>query len=115
MGAQTAREALIGELIGDVDALLARTDALRTTLPEAVGHSASRIEAAGNRLRADFERDGEALLRELRAVVREAEISARIVDRSGRRFLAFALMTGFAGGIFGGAFAGMLLAQVLLR
>lgn len=115
VGAQTAREALIGELIGDVDALLARADALRTALPEAVGQSAARLEAAGGRLRVDFERDGEALLRELRAVAREAEMSARIVDGSGRRFLLFALVTGFAGGIFGGALAGLALAQVLLK
>ncbi len=90
MGSQTAREALIGELIGDVDALIARADALRTVLPDAADRSAARLEAAANRLRAELERDGAAHLSELRHLTAEAKAAAWVVDGASRRFVAFA-------------------------
>lgn len=114
MGAQTAREALIGELIGDVDALIARMDAVRMALPEAADRSAARIEAAGSRLRVDLAREGETLLQEFRKVAREASAAAHVVDGSSRRFVALALLVGFGSGILGGALAGALLAQWIL-
>lgn len=111
MDAQTAREALIGELIGDVDTLIARADALRTTVPEAAERAASRLETAGNRLRAELARDGEALHRSLREITREADTAARIVDGASRRLIFLAVLAGFGGGIVGGALAGVALAR----
>ena len=112
---QTAREALIGELIGDVDALMARVDALRTALPDAADRSAARLEAAASRLRGELERAVEAHIKELRELTGEARAAARVVDGASRRFVAMALLGGVGGGILGGALAGVLLAQGLFQ
>jgi hypothetical protein len=115
MAAQTAREALIGELIGDVDTLLKRVDALGNALPDAAERSAARIEAAASRFKADIERDREAHLKALRQLAAEAKAAAWVVDGASRRFAALALLGGFGGGILGGALAGTLFAQWMLR
>lgn len=105
----------MGELIGDVDALIARADTLRNNLPDAAERSAARLEAAGDRLRGELGRDSEALLRELRDLTREAKAAAWVVDGASRRFVLLALLGGFGGGILGGALAGALLAQWLFQ
>lgn len=124
-GPQTMREALIAELIGDVDALMTRAESLRATLPEAADKAATRVASAGEtaaqqiaikaeRVRADLARDMETLLKGVQRVAGEAQAASMVVDRSARRFALLALLTGLAGGVGGGILAGLFAARYLL-
>lgn len=124
-GPQTAREALIAELIGDVDALIGRAEGLHTALPAAADKAAARVEGAGRtaadditeaatRLRRELTAEGETLLKGLQGATQEAQKAARVVDQSARRFALMALLLGLAGGVLGGCLAGFALAQHLL-
>lgn len=124
-GPQTMRDALIAELIGDVDALLTRAETLRAALPDAAEKAASRVAAAGEsaaqqiatnaeRVRGELARDMETLLKGVQKVAGEASGAAKVVDRSGRRFALLALLTGLAGGVCGGVVAGLLAACYFL-
>ncbi len=106
---------MIGELIGDVDALIERVDALRNILPDAADRSAARLEAAAGRLRAELERGSDAHLKELRELTAEAKAAAWVVDGASRRFVFLALAGGMGGGILGGGLAGAVLAQWLFQ
>lgn len=123
---QTVREALVAELIGDVDALIQRVEALRATLPEAGDAAASKVHAAGTqvtsdiagvaeRLKVDLARQAETLRHNLYTATSEARAAAQVVDGTARQFGRFALLAGFGGGIFGGVLAGLALAVLLLR
>jgi hypothetical protein len=123
---QTVREALVAELIGDVDTLLQRVEALRTTLPETGEAVAVQVKAAGmqaasditgvsERLKADLARQAETLRHNLYAVTSEAHAAAQLVDGTARRFGRFALLAGFGGGILGGVLAGLALAAVVFE
>lgn len=121
---QTMREALVAELIGDVDALLQRVEALRTTVPEAGTAAAAQVQAAGtqaaqdiavasDRLKADLARQAETLRHTLYSVTQEARAAANVVDGTAQRFGRFAVLAGFGGGILGGILAGLVLASVV--
>jgi len=120
---QTMREALVAELIGDVDALLQRVEALRTALPEAGTAAAAQVQAAGtqaaqdiavvsDRLKADLARQAETLRHTLYSVTQEARAAANVVDGTAQRFGRFAALAGFGGGILGGVLAGLVLESV---
>lgn len=121
---QTMREALVAELIGDVDALLQRVEALRMTVPEAGTAAAAQVQAAGtqaahdiavasDRLKTDLARQAEALRHTLYSVTQEARAAANVVDGTAQRFGRFAVLAGFGGGILGGILAGLVLASVV--
>ena len=124
-GPQTAREALIAELIGDVDALIGRAEALHSALPDAAEKAASRVAGAGQNaaddiiqaataLRRELTAEGDTLLKGLQGATKEAQNAARVVDKSARRFGLMALLLGLAGGVIGGCLAGYALALHLL-
>ncbi|MFW1011717.1 hypothetical protein ACEV93_18635 [Vibrio parahaemolyticus] len=123
MGApQTMREALLAELLGDVDALMQRLEELQTTLPAAADNAAGKVSDAGKaatdefaqtaaKLRRDLVADSDVLRKELQGVTKETQAAAKVVDQSARRFAIMALLMGLAGGVIGGVLAGLALAN----
>lgn len=124
-GPQTMREALIAELIGDLDTLLTRTEEVKAALPLAADSAARGITAAGekmlaqteqsaNRLRAELARDAGSIAETVKKAASEANTAATIVARGGQRFALLALLTGLAGGVVGGTLAGLFAARYFL-
>ncbi|EIJ6113775.1 hypothetical protein LJJ21_004738 [Salmonella enterica] len=119
---QTAREALIAELIGDVDALIIRAEALRSALPDAANEAAAKVRHSGERAAEDIGAAAAKLARELtghgekvvqgvQSAARDAQAAAKVVDRSARRFALLAAAMGLAGGVLGGILAGLFLSR----
>ncbi|MGR0626563.1 hypothetical protein ACTZIH_25975 (plasmid) [Escherichia coli] len=124
-GPQSMREALIAELIGDVDGLINRLEGLQSALPEAAEKSAAKVSAAGDsavrnmtatgeKIRTDFIRDADSVLKALQKATGEAQAASRVVSGSAKRFAALALVVGLSAGIIGGVLAGMLAAYYFL-
>lgn len=115
---QSMREALIAELIGDVDKLITRTEELKSTLPDqlkvASRTTTGELTAAGEKLRNDFLRDLERVKRELQQTAAEAKEAAQIVHGSARRFAVLAMAAGLFAGALGGLIAGLLAANYIL-
>lgn len=118
---QTMREALVAELIGDLDDLLARTEALKTSLPGAADDVAKkvtasgdgiilRIEKVGTQLLADLSHESKTISETMQRAASDASGAAAVVDRAARRFALLALVTGMCGGVVGGLLVGMALA-----
>jgi len=124
-GPQTAREALIAELIGDVDALIERAEILQKSIPAAADEAVHGIMASGERvvgqlneatqlLRADLARERAAALQPLQLASKAATDAAAAVTDGARRLATLALLTGRAGGALAGALVGAAVA-VLVR
>jgi len=115
---QTMREALVAELIGDLDTLIARTEELKATLPRAADQAAQKIadsadailkkvEQSSSQLRIDLTRDAAIIATSIQKSTGEAKAAAALVEKAGRRFALLALVTGLGGGILGGLLAGL--------
>lgn len=88
-GPQTMREALIAELIGDLDTLLTRTEALKTSLSGAADDVAKKLSATGDGIVLRIEKTGAQLLDDLsrdtktiNQQMQKAASAARIVIRT---------------------------------
>lgn len=123
-GPQTAREALIAELIGDVDALIERAEVLQASIPAAADEAVRGIVDAGERvvahlddatklLRADLARERAAALQPLQLASKAATDAAAAVTDGARRLATYALLTGLAGGALAGALVGGAVAVLL--
>ena len=119
-GPQTAREALLAELLGDVGGLLDRMEVLKVDLPEVADDAADKIKAAGASSAAAIQsatdraevRIGDALS-SLQTAARYAKAAATVVAGSARRFALLALLTGVAGGAVAGAVVALALSRSL--
>lgn len=117
-GPQTMREALIAELIGDLDTLITRTEELKAALPAAADKAADKvagsadamlgkIEQSASQLRADLARDAGIIAQTVQKAAGDAQAAAAVVDKAGRRFALLALVTGLCGGLLGGLLVGL--------
>jgi hypothetical protein len=111
-GPNTHREALIAELLGDVDGLLKRAEALHETLPavteaaeakiKAAGEaSAAAINEAGVKLSRGLERQGGDLLREIQEGTRQTQAAAKGLRASGAKLWGLVIVAVLAGAIAG--------------
>lgn len=116
----TAREALMAELLGDVGVMLDRMEALKVALPEVAEDATDRVRAAGDSSAAAINsaidqaeiRIADALSG-LQATAREAKAAAGVVAGAARRFALLALLTGVAGGAVAGAVVALALSRSL--
>ncbi len=120
----THREALIAELLGDIDTLLARLETLQASLPAAVDTAVGRVRGAGetaagglslagDRLLAGFDRHAAQTLQGVQTAAREAQAAARLVDHAARRFLVLATVLGLCAGVLGGILVALALNRSL--
>ena len=117
-GPQTAREALLAELLGDAGLLLDRMEALKVELPELAGDIEARVKAAGESSAAGIKtasqqaasRIGDTL-ESVQSAAREAKAAAATVTGAARRFALLALLTGVAGGGVAGAVVALALSR----
>ena len=114
----THREALIAELLGDVGALLDRTEELKASFPVAGEAAAGKVRtagemaaggvtAAGERFLSVFDEKARSVLRGVQEAAGEAQAAARVVDRAAWHFALLAGAVGLAAGVLGGALAGL--------
>jgi hypothetical protein len=125
MGApDTHREALIAELLGDVGALLERTEALQGALPAAADQAAVKVRgagemaardvaAAGERFLAVFDQRAGTALQGVQKAAREAQGAAAVVDRAAARFALLAAIVGLAAGALGGTLVALAMSHRL--
>lgn len=120
-GANTHREALLAELIGDVQVLLDRVEALRTGLPAAVETAADQLGAtvaqatasvneSGIGLSRAIDRQAKAALLGVQEAAQEASRAAAVVKGAGQRLVALLVVLALLAGGLAGA-----LVTVLLR
>lgn len=117
-GPQTTREALIAELLGDVGALLDRTEALQAAMPAVADAAATQVFLAGEDAAKNIKASADsfaALLAgqrdQLAKPISEAAASisqsAGIVEGSARRLATMAMLIGLASGALAGLFGGI--------
>jgi hypothetical protein len=85
MGARTARDAIAAEILGDIDTLLARVEALPATVDDAarrITATATALDAAGDKYRMAVTAFTEETKVELTEFIQRkaAEVSARAVE-----------------------------------
>jgi hypothetical protein len=121
-GPNTAREALLAELLGDAGVLLDRMEALKVELPEVADDIERKVRSAGESSAALVRTAGEQAasqvgdtLEAVQSAAREARAAAAMVTGSARRFALLALLTGVAGGGVAGAIAALALSGALFR
>lgn len=82
-GPQTAREALIAELLGDVGALLDRLDMVKAGVPVAVDDALSRIMLAGEGAASRIEDQSAQMTRAIEAERELLSVSLRATAKAG--------------------------------
>lgn len=119
-GPNTAREALLAELLGDAGLLLDRFDALKVDLPDLADDIAGKVKAAGDTsaagIRIAAQEAGTQIsdtLGAIQSAAREAKAAAAIVTGSAQRFALLALLTGAGGGAVAGAIAALALSRAV--
>jgi len=128
MGSQTAREALIAELLGDCGNLLDRLDLLKESVPVAVDDALTRLQLAAESVAKRMETEGsnvasaiacerELLAASLRAAHEAGDkltkAAARATEQN-RRASRNSLILGLAGGVVAGLMAGSCIAALVL-
>lgn len=117
-GPQTAREALIAELLGDVGALMDRTEALQAAMPAVADAAATQVYLAGEDAAKNIKAAADsfaALFADQRALIAKSmseaaasiSKSADLVEGNARRMATNALLAGLAGGAIAGLLGGV--------
>ena len=117
-GPQTAREALIAELLGDVGALMDRTEALQAAMPAVADAAATQVYLAGEDAAKNIKAAADsfaALFADQRALIAKSmseaaasiSKSADLVEVNARRMATNALLAGLAGGAIAGLLGGV--------
>lgn len=117
----TMREALVAELLGDLDALIKRIETLNEALPgtldaaearirQAGEASASAIEQAGVASSRELERQGKGMMQGVENATHQTQTAARAFQGAGRTLWAMA-----AAAILGGGVAGAVVAVVVVK
>lgn len=101
-GPQTARDALLAELLADVTQLLDRVEALGATVPAAMNAASSKNEREAQRLRQSLRAEQAGLIAEISELVGE-------VRGIGWHLSLKTLAAGFVGGVLGGLLVWLLL------
>lgn len=125
-GPQTTREALIAELLGDVGALLDRTEALQAAMPAVADASATQVflagEDAAKRITASADSfaallagQRDLLAKPISEAAASISQSAGIVEGSARRLATMAMLVGLASGAFAGLLGGIAAAAFFMR
>lgn len=122
----TVREAIVTEILGELEVLLTRLEGLNNSLPDSTEVSISKIKMAtefsSRNFSALFEREiksfdtriKESLARFTRAS-EAIQNAAMIVDKRSHRFTILATTTGFASGFLGGVLAALALGNFLFK
>lgn len=113
-GPQTAREALIAELLGDVDVLLKKAESLPGAMEAAANLVAAKIETSGDKFRNNFGSETDNFIKKLQPIATEAQKAANVVDSAAKKFILLAFIAGLIGGTIGGSLAGLVLYYYLL-
>lgn len=122
---QTTREALIAELLGDIGALLDKSETLQSALPAVADNAATKIhlagEAATNSIKQEADKFREMLSSErklitepIREAAKQTQHAADVVDAGARRLAFLSTLLGFIGGALGGLAAGLVVAFVFV-
>lgn len=117
-GPQTARDALIAELLGDVGALMDRTEALQAAMPAVADAAATQVYLAGEDAAKNIKASADlfaALFADQRALIAKSmseaaasiSKSADLVEGNARRMATNALLAGLAGGAIAGLLGGV--------
>ena len=117
-GPQTTREALMAELLGDVGALLDRTEALQAAMPAVADAAATQVYLAGEDAAKNIKAAADsfaALFADQRALIAKSmseaaasiSKSADLVEGNARRMATNALLAGLAGGAIAGLLGGV--------
>lgn len=117
-GPQTTREALMAELLGDVGALLDRTEALQAAMPAVADAAATQVYLAGEDAAKNIKVSADsfaALFADQRALIAKSmseaaasiNKSADLVEGNARRMATNALLAGLAGGAIAGLLGGV--------
>lgn len=117
-GPQTTREALMAELLGDVGALLDRTEALQAAMPAVADAAATQVYLAGEDAAKNIKVSADsfaALFADQRALIAKSmseaaasiSKSADLVEGNARRMATNALLAGLAGGAIAGLLGGV--------
>ena len=117
-GPQTTREALMAELLGDVGALLDRTEALQAAMPAVADAAATQVYLAGEDAAKNIKASADsfaALFADQRALIAKSmseaaasiSKSADLVEGNARRMATNALLAGLAGGAIAGLLGGV--------
>ena len=117
-GPQTTREALMAELLGDVGALLDRTEALQAAMPAVADAAATQVYLAGEDAAKNIKESADsfaALFADQRALIAKSmseaaasiNKSADLVEGNARRMATNALLAGLAGGAIAGLLGGV--------
>lgn len=125
-GPQTTREALMAELLGDVGALLDRTEALQAALPAVADAAATRVYLAGEDAAKNIKEAADefaALLakhqaqmaKPLRETSDAVNKAAMAVEGGSRRLATWAMLAGMAGGVVAGLVGGIAVAAFLMH
>lgn len=112
---QTTRlkESLLAELLGDVDRLLDRGDALKQSLVAEIGNTERRLAdvtiAAAAKLEGISSADRQKWSKDVTAATRELGHVATALVRRGREAVIMAAAVGVVAGLVGGIAAGVVL------